>query len=125
MPSRDIHSRDGGYKVKDLLGSLLVSEKIGNRTKSPLYLVSPWITDFILLNNSFGQFRDLFTFEQAVGEQVDILFSEMLRELSHTNTVRIVAGNNADSTNFLMNSRVPVTWNLGLCLKKRTIKKDY
>ena len=101
MPSRDIHSRDGGYKVKDLLGSLLVAEKIDSGKGNLLYLVSPWVTDFVLLKNNFGQFRDLFTFEQEVGEQPDILFSQMLCELSHTNPIRIVAGNNADSKNFL------------------------
>jgi hypothetical protein len=65
--------------------------------------VSTWVTDFVLLKNSFGQFRDLFTFEQEVGEQPDILFSEMLRELSHTKPIRIVAGDNTDSTIFLNN----------------------
>jgi len=83
MPSRDIHSRDGGKKVRDLLASFFGTILIGAATVRPMYLISPWLSDFKLLVNTFGQFKDLFKYQSNLAENPYILFSETLIEASY------------------------------------------
>jgi len=90
MSSRDIHSRDGGKTVRDLLASFCVTLMLGSSAKRPMYLISPWLTDFKLLENSFGQFKSLFTFQSSISENPYILFSEALAEISSHMSIRII-----------------------------------
>lgn len=90
MPSRDIHSRDGGIAVRDLLASLLSGLLLDERTQRPVYLISPWLTDFRLLDNSLGQYRDLFRYQASVAEAPSVLFSDVLMEISHRLPVRVI-----------------------------------
>ncbi|MBZ0264127.1 hypothetical protein K8I28_05620 [bacterium] len=90
MPSRDIHSRDGGKKVRDLLTSFISTILIGGRSDRYIYLISPWISDFILFDNEFGQYRELFKNQSVYGENPHILFSQTLTELSFYTPIRIV-----------------------------------
>lgn len=60
MPSLDIYSRDGGKRVRDLLVSFLSTILIGASCKRPIYLISPWLSDFILFDNCFVQYGQLF-----------------------------------------------------------------
>ncbi len=101
MSSRDIHSRDGGRKVSDLLGSLLVTQLLLRRADAPLYIVSPWLSDFRLLDNRFGQFEDLFAAESMIVGNRWVTFGEMLRELSRTCAVRIVTWTDPSSKSFV------------------------
>lgn len=59
MPNRTIKSsaHASGQILRDALGSLFALELFA--PSQSIYLISPWITDFVLLNNSFGQFRVL------------------------------------------------------------------
>ena len=90
MPSLDIHSRDGGQKARDLLSSffgILLLKRAGQR---PMYLISPWLSDFRLLDNSFGQFGDLFSSNSSLSESPYIHFSDVIREVSAYTPVRII-----------------------------------
>ncbi len=90
MPSRDIHSRDGGKKVRDLLGSFLGTLLLDTPTERPMYLISPWLSDFKLLDNAFGQFKDLFRYQTNFAENPYILFSETLIEISDRLPIHII-----------------------------------
>lgn len=59
MPSRVISTtaRIRSVQLAECLSSLLALELL---VPSPhYYLISPWITDFVILNNGFGQYRAL------------------------------------------------------------------
>ena len=101
MPSRDIHSRDGGRKVCDLLGSLLVTELLLKGPRTPLYLVSPWLSDFRLLDNQFGQFDDLFDAESEITGERWVSFGEVLTEMSKSCPVRVVTWTDESSRAFV------------------------
>ena len=90
MSSRDIHSRDGGKTVRDLLASFFVTLMLRNSATQSMYLISPWLSDFKLLDNSFGQFKTLFTLQSSVSENPYILFSEVLVEISSHLPIRII-----------------------------------
>jgi hypothetical protein len=91
MGSRDIHSRDGGTKVRDFLGSLLTNLILSKNLEKPIYLISPWLSDFCLLENQFGQFRDLFIRRIEFSENPKIFFSQVLLELSSKVELRIMS----------------------------------
>jgi hypothetical protein len=99
MASRDIWSRAGSLQVRDLLASLLSSRLLVEASNDPLYVCSPYLTDFPLFDNAFGQFQPLFQSHPAFGEQSAILFSHALIELSSRMPVRLigVAGDYADA----------------------------
>jgi hypothetical protein len=102
MASHDIWSRAGGLRVRDLLASLLAARLIDSRTASPLYVCSPYLTDFPLFDNAFGQFSSLFKHRREFGEKMEILFSDTLIELSHVAPVRIVTVHSEYSRAFLL-----------------------
>lgn len=90
MPSRDVHSRDGGKKVRDLLASFFGTLLLRIEYQRPMYLISPWVSDFRLLENAFGQFKDLFRYQTNCAERPYILFSEALIEVSGHLPIRII-----------------------------------
>lgn len=90
MPSRDIHSRDGGKKVRDLLVSFFGTLLLRDTSERAMYLISPWLSDFRLLDNTFGQFRDIFRYNTNFSDNPYILFSEVLIEASSHFPVRII-----------------------------------
>ena len=103
MPSRDIHSRDGGKKVRDLLCSFFSILLLGAESTRPIYLISPWLSDFKLLDNAFGQFKDLFRHKTNFAEQPYILFSEMLIEVSNRLQIHIITWPDDTSKVFVNN----------------------
>jgi hypothetical protein len=102
MASYDIWSRAGGLRVRDLLASLLAARLIDSRTGSPLYVCSPYLTDFPLFDNAFGQFSSLFRHRNEFGEKAEVLFSDTLIELSQVAPVRIVTVHSEYSRAFLL-----------------------
>jgi hypothetical protein len=99
MASRDIWSRAGSLQIRDLLASLLSASLLADPSPEPLYVCSPYLTDFPAFDNSLGQFQTLFLHRSDFGECGEILFSQVLIELSSRMPVRIigVAGPNADA----------------------------
>lgn len=90
MASRDIWSRAGSLQVRDLLASVLSARLMAEASEDPLYVCSPYLTDFPVFDNAFGQFQPLFLHCQEFGERSEILFSQALLELSCRQPVRII-----------------------------------
>jgi hypothetical protein len=103
MPSRDIHSRDGGKKVRDLLASFFGTLLLIDEYDRPMYLISPWLSDFKLLDNAFGQFKDLFRYKTKFAENPYILFSETLIEVSDRLPIHIITWSDEKSIAFVDN----------------------
>ena len=103
MPSRDIHSRDGGKKVRDLLTSFFGILLLGGTSQRTIYLISPWLSDFKLLDNAFGQFKDLFIYQTNFAENPYILFTETLIEVSNRLPIRIITWPDEKSKVFVSN----------------------
>jgi len=99
VASRDIWSRSGSLQVRDLLASLMASRLLVTSSAEPFYVCSPYLTDFPVFDNAFGQFQPLFLQEPQFGEQKEIMFSQALIELSSRMPVRLigVSGKYADS----------------------------
>lgn len=99
MASRDIWSRAGSLQVRDLLASLLSSRLLMASDASPLYVCSPYLTDFPVFDNAFGQFQPLFRSRPEFGEQGSVLFSQAVIELSSRMPVRLIGvpGNYANA----------------------------
>jgi hypothetical protein len=91
MASRDIWSRAGSLQVRDLLASLLSSRLLLELDAGPLYVCSPYLTDFPVFDNAFGQFQPLFRSRPEFGEKGSVLFSQALIELSSRMPVRLIA----------------------------------
>lgn len=107
MSSRDIWSRSGSLQVRDLLASLLSSRLLIGEGKDPLYVSAPYLTDFPVFDNAFGQFQPLFQFRPEFGEQESILFSQALVELSSRSPVRLIGVSGPHALPF-MNAAVRV-----------------
>lgn len=90
MASRDLWSRAGSLQVRDLLASLLSSRLLLDSETAPLYVCSPYLTDFPVFDNAFGQFQPLFRSRPEFGEQTSVLFSQALIELSFRMPVRLI-----------------------------------
>ena len=101
MSSRDIWSRVGGLQIRDLLASLLATCLIDSRMSTPVYVCSPFLTDFPLFDNALGQFSTLFRHRVDFGEKPEILFSDSLVEISYTAPVRIITVEGEYSRAFL------------------------
>jgi hypothetical protein len=105
MSSREIWSRAGGIEVRDLLASLLASRMLTDSPSStPLYVCSPYLTDFPLFDNSFGRFQSLFRERLDYGELKNILFSQVLEEISSRIPIRIISVEGEFAVPFLKNT---------------------
>lgn len=101
MSTRRIATRGGGQTrlVSDLLQTLLVAELLDPSTE--LLVLSPWISDIVVIDNSAGQFRSLLPGMPAR----QIRFTEGLIELARRRTrVRIVVRD--DEKNAVVRSRI-------------------
>jgi hypothetical protein len=112
MASRDIWSKRASENIQELLASLLVALLLQEPRTTPLFLCSPYLSDFRLLDNSFGQFADLFTHLPELADKTDILFSETLRELSSRLPIRIVTVQHSSSIPFINRLLDPAEPNL-------------
>ena len=77
MASRDIWSRAGSLQIRDLLASLLSARLLGGTSTDPLYVCSPYLTDFPVFDNALGQFQMLFHNRPDFGERGEVLFSHL------------------------------------------------
>lgn len=101
MSSRDIWSKGGSGKVHGLLASLFSALLIREERSTPLYLCSPYLSDFALLDNSFGQYRALFPAHPALSDRATLRLSEVLAAVSHRMPVRVVTIKHPSSNAFL------------------------
>jgi hypothetical protein len=77
-------------QVRDLLASLLSSRLLAEESTDPLYVCSPYLTDFPVFDNALGQFQPLFRRLPEQGERAEIMFSQALIELSSRMPVRLI-----------------------------------
>ena len=82
---RDIPTRRGDPAIRGLLQSLLATELLAPSPE--LYLISPWVTDFSILDNRSGQFRGLVPHWGLE----NITFSKVLLELARMNSEVLIA----------------------------------
>ena len=86
-----------------MLGSFFGTLLLGADTERPVYLISPWLSDFKLLDNTFGQFKDLFRYHTNFADNPYILFSEVLIETSDRLPIRIITWPGEKSRTFACN----------------------
>src|SRR5262245_17992664 len=101
MPSRDIWSHGSGTALQDLLASVLGNLLLQGPSTRPVYFSSPWMSDFPLFQNHFGEFSALFP---DLTEQDEIHFAEYLARLSVHRPVRVVSVRTQTSETF---ARIP------------------
>ena len=77
MGSRDIHSRDGGTKVRDFLGSLLTNLILSKNLEKPIYLISPGCPISAFLKINLANSRICLSGESN-SENPKIFFSQVL-----------------------------------------------
>jgi hypothetical protein len=86
MPNRIINSvsRGSSIELTQALSSLLAIELLS--PSNVVYLLSPWLSDVVLLRNAFGQFRSVVP---EISEK-DVRLSQLLNSLAERGTrVRI------------------------------------
>jgi hypothetical protein len=102
LSTRRIATRGGGRQtrlVNDLLQTLLVTELLD--PSSELLVLSPWISDIVVIDNSAGQFKSILPGMPAR----PIRFTEVLSELARRGTaVRIVVRD--DDKNMAVRTRI-------------------
>lgn len=96
--SRDVWSNGGGGDLRDLLSSALGTLLLLESVHQPVYLSSPWMSDFVLFENRFHEFDYLFP---DIEEQTEIRLSDFIARLARKLTVRIVTTETETSANFL------------------------
>jgi hypothetical protein len=104
MGSRDLWSRAGSLQVRDLLASLLAARLLAGSSAEPVYVCSPYLTDFPVFDNALGQFQRLFLHRPEFGERPEILFSQALLELSARMPVRLIGVPGPYADAFLRNT---------------------
>src|SRR5437762_2224081 len=97
MPSRDLWTQGRQMDIQSLLRSLLSALALMPGDSLPLYLSSPWVTDFPLFANRQDEFSALL----ADFEEGEILFSTYLSQLSRRRWVRIMTVDNPASRSFV------------------------
>lgn len=95
MSTRRIATRGGGQTrlINDLLQTLLVTELLA--PSSELLVLSPWISDIVVIDNSAGQFKSVLPGVPAR----PVRFTEVLTELARRGTmVRIMIRDDEKNT---------------------------
>ena len=96
--SRDIWSHGSGTQLPELISSCLATLLLLPPNAKPIYFSSPWISDFVLLNNQFRQFSSLFP---ELDSRAEVRFGEYLAAISLLMPVRIITVANDTSKNFI------------------------
>jgi hypothetical protein len=96
--SRDVWSHGGGHQLRDLLGSVLGTLLLIGGEAKPAYFSSPWISDFVLFQNSYREFGALFP---EIADQSEIRFGEYLMRLSRKLPVRLITTRSETSEGFI------------------------
>lgn len=96
--SRDIWSHGSGQRLRDLLTSSLLTLLLMGKVDRPVYISSPWISDFVLFDNRYREFASLFP---ELADQTIIYFSEYLMRLARQTQVRMITTRNEISEGFL------------------------
>jgi hypothetical protein len=98
VATRELWSGGGGRQLSDLVASALLSLLLRRGDPRPVYFCSPWVTNFSLANNAFGQFAALLP---DLIDDERISFAQYLVALAETRPVRVVTTEQRFSSEFL------------------------
>lgn len=87
-PTLDIWSNAASWRLRGLVQSSIANLLLAKKFERPIYLCSPWISDFQVFDNSFSQFSALVP---DAADQMRINLSDCLAQLSTENDIRIVS----------------------------------
>jgi hypothetical protein len=110
--SRDLWSHGSSQSLRDLLASALTTLLLMPNAGRAVYFSSPWMSDFVLLDNHFRQFGDLFPDRDS---QSEIRFSEYLAELSRIQEIRLITVRNQTSEAFLRSPMLVANSKIRVC----------
>jgi hypothetical protein len=103
MPTMDLWSNSANLELRQLFRSSMASLLLLDEPTRPIYVCSPWISDFVVFDNRFGEFGHLVP---GVEERSSIRLSECLRQLAHLHDVRIISRRTDVTLTFLSNPRL-------------------
>jgi hypothetical protein len=100
MTERTIYKRGSSRSLRRLLSDLLVGMILDGKCadSDPLWVISPWITDFELIDNRLQRFSAL---RPGTDLPAWIRFGSALRMVAERREVRIITSSNPDSQRFL------------------------
>lgn len=87
MASRDLWSHGSGRQIPDLLASALSMLLLRRDDSRPFYVASPYLSDFVLFRNDFGEMSAL---APALADGGSMSFARYLGRLAQDREVRIV-----------------------------------
>lgn len=96
--SRDIWSHGSGRQLQDLLASSLSTLLLMSPEDKPVYVSSPWMSDFLLFENRYREYESLFP---DLADHAEIFLSRYLIRLARKLPVRLITTKNNISENFL------------------------
>lgn len=102
ISAKSIWSHTGKRQLPEFIASVLAAILLEEEIDRPVYFCSPWISDFPLFENGFGQFGALFP---EYADQRRIGFADFLVQLSVRTHIRIVTTRSSTSRSFLANTR--------------------
>lgn len=88
MPTLDIWSNSASWRLRGLIQSSIAFLLLVGKHSRPIYLCSPWVSDFPVFDNTNDQFSSLVP---EVADRLQIYLSDCLVQLSKENEVRIVS----------------------------------
>lgn len=100
MPTLDIWSNAASSQLRDLLSSAFVCVLMRTdwSLKQPIYVCSPWISDFPIFDNRYGQFDALLP---SVRGSSRIRLADVLISLASVTSVRILSKETEATRQFL------------------------
>lgn len=102
MPTLDVWSNSTSTSLRDLISSALACTLLRSSWDSdrPVYICSPWITDFTVFDNRYGQFDALIP---SMRGRNRIQFGDVLLALAEPSQVRIISKGTEATKQFLSN----------------------
>lgn len=103
MPTLDLWSNSANLELRHLFRSAMASLLLLDTPSRPIYVCSPWISDFTVFENRFGEFEHLVAGSE---ERIHIRLSDCLRQLARMHEVRIISRRTEVTQAFLSNPRL-------------------
>ena len=100
MPTMDLWSNPANVELRHLFRSAMALLLLLDTPSRPIYVCSPWISDFTVFDNRFGEFAHLI---QGAEERSSIRLSDCLQQLAHLHDVRIISRRTDVTLGFLDN----------------------
>jgi hypothetical protein len=98
MPTMDLWSNAANLELRQLFRSAMTTLLFLDSPSRPIYICSPWISDFVVFENRFGEFSQLMP---GLEERSVINLSDCLRQLVRLHEVRIISRRTEVTLNFL------------------------